>query len=81
MTKKKLTDEEVQDAIAADLEKRNLSIVALVCEDENNDLQVLSYGNNALINFISDPVESIEMNERLSGRMVRPIATIKPRTK
>lgn len=65
--------------IIEDLGKRGLKVVAFVCECRNGQLQVLNYDNEGLVSFISEPVNVISINEKLGGRMVRPIAEISRR--
>ena len=64
------------DKIAEDLKVRELKIAAIICENKEGLLQVLSYDNNDLVQFISETAKDITINKRLGGNMVRPIAEI-----
>lgn len=59
--------------IIDDLNKRKLKVAALVCQTEDGKLQVVSYGHDNLVKYISEEVNRISINERLEGRMIRPI--------
>lgn len=62
--------------IIDDLEKRELKLVSIIAEYKDGDLLLISYNKNGLVKFITEPVGSMTINERLDGGMVRPIAEI-----
>jgi len=62
-----------------DIEARGLEIMTFICKTKEGKLQALSYDNAGLIEFISDKVDAMNINEQLQGRMIRPIATIRPK--
>lgn len=47
-----------------DLNARELSVVAFICSDSAGNMQVLEYDGRGLATYISEFVESIDVNER-----------------
>jgi len=64
------------DTIAEDLQKRKLRIAAVICETEDGKLQLLSYGPDGLVYYISEVVDSMNVSEHLGSRTIRPMVTI-----
>jgi hypothetical protein len=67
---------ETHDAIAADLEKRNLTIGALICNNKEGKKIILGYDSHGVAHFISEPANCLQIDEQLDGRTILPIATI-----
>ena len=62
--------------IIKDLNDRNLKVVMFVCENEDKQVQLLSYSSEGLVEYLSEPTDAIKINEKLEGRMIRPICEI-----
>jgi len=62
--------------ILEDLEKRGVTVSAFIVQNEAGQLQLISYSPNGPVNFISEFVEVMDINERLEGSMISPLATI-----
>ena len=67
-------------AILEDLEKRSVEAKAVIVADKEGLLQLLSYDADGLISFISEKVRTMNINEQLEGRMIRPIVSLSTTT-
>ena len=62
--------------IIDDLAKRELSVAGFIVNDSNGNFMYISYNSKGLVNFISEKTKNISINERLEGRMIRPIVDL-----
>jgi len=63
--------------IIEDLSRRNLKVVAFICENEEGGLQLLSYDKEGLVSFLSSVAENgITVNAKVNGNVVRSVAVI-----
>ena len=62
--------------IIDDLEKRELTVAGFIVNDSDGNFMYISYDNKGLVNFISEKAKNISINERLEGRMIRPMVDL-----
>jgi len=67
------------DKILNDLRLRKVKTIAFVVENEAGDVQLLSYDENGLVKFMSEPVAEMGINEITGRNTIRHIAEIKAR--
>lgn len=65
----------MESDILNDLDKRG-EIAAFVVRTNDGLFQLVSYNPDGTVQFLSRPVEEMDINERLEGRMISPLATI-----
>jgi len=66
----------MKSEILEDLEKRGVTVSAFIVRNEAGQFQLLSYTNEGVVQFLSEFVDVMDINERLKGSMISPLATI-----
>lgn len=65
--------DKINTQILEDLANREVNVVMLLVETKEDKLQFMQYDSKGNIIFLSDPVEDIQVNEILQGRLVKPL--------
>lgn len=66
----------MKSEILEDLEKRGVEITSFIVRNEAGQFQLISYSPNGVVDFISEFVDVMDINQRLEGSMISPMATI-----
>jgi len=66
----------MKSEIIEDLEKRGVQVSAFIVHNEDGQFQMISYSPNGVVDFLTEFVDVMDINERLQGSMIRPMATI-----
>jgi len=62
--------------ILDDLEKRELLVVTFIVEDKKGRLQLISYGEDGLVNSLSRLVDGLSINELAGNGMIYKMSEI-----
>jgi len=66
----------MKSEIIEDLDKRGVKVSAFIVHNEDGQFQMISYSPNGVVDFLTEFVDVMDINERLQGSMIRPMATI-----